>query len=385
MILPDDISCEDAPIPADPAGATAAEAMPLVPRILPPALPAAFEWVRRAPWFQAGLAGYSDAAMRLIARRHGSPYCVTEAMLDQFLIHGGKGLQAAELDDEDHPIAGQLMGSHPADIAAGSRILVSLGYDVIDINLACPVKKIRKKCRGGHLLSVPDEAIDILKAVRDEIGDERPLTVKMRRAYDDTDEHAAAFYRILEAAISLGYTGATVHGRTVQQKYLGPSRWPFLADLTRRYRREMEGGFLLFGSGDIFTPHAVRDMLDRTGVQAVSIARGCIGNPWVFHQAADVLAGCEPVAPTTAQQRRVLLEHFQLSVALHGESVAGRTMRKFGIKFSIHHPRSEEVKAAFIRTETLTDWRAAIDRFYPPTGLSSGSSHEEPHAVAAAS
>ena len=122
--------------------------------------------VLNAPFFQAGLAGYSDAAMRLVARRHGCPYCVTEAMLDQFLINGGRGLRAAELDDNDHPIAGQLMGSHPRQIAQGARILVALGYDVIDVNLACPVKKIKKKCRGGHLLSAPEEAIAILDAVR---------------------------------------------------------------------------------------------------------------------------------------------------------------------------------------------------------------------------
>src|SRR5688572_25384134 len=132
-----------------------------------------------APFFQAGLAGYSDAAMRLVARRHGAPFAVTEAMLDQFLIHGGKWLAAAELDDADHPIAGQLMGSHPTEIAAGAKILVKLGYDVIDVNLACPVKKIRKKSRGGHLMQAPEEAVAILDAVRQAVGDERPCTVKL--------------------------------------------------------------------------------------------------------------------------------------------------------------------------------------------------------------
>ena len=86
-----------------------------------------------APFFQAGLAGYSDSAMRLVARRHGCPYCVTEAMLDQFLISGGRGLRVAELDHGDHPIAGQLMGSHPREMAEAARILLRLGYDVIDI------------------------------------------------------------------------------------------------------------------------------------------------------------------------------------------------------------------------------------------------------------
>ncbi|NJL30396.1 MAG: hypothetical protein HC898_01505 [Phycisphaerales bacterium] len=94
-----------------------------------------------APFFQAGLAGYSDTAMRLVARRHGAPYAVTEALLDVFLLQGGRGLKAAELDPADHPIAGQLMGSHPQDIARAAKVLAGTGYDVIDVNLACPVKR----------------------------------------------------------------------------------------------------------------------------------------------------------------------------------------------------------------------------------------------------
>ncbi|MFW5682734.1 MAG: tRNA dihydrouridine synthase, partial [Phycisphaeraceae bacterium] len=279
-----------------------------------------------APFYQAGLAGYSDAAMRLIARRHGAPYCITEAMLDHFLINGGKGLKAAELDDEDHPIAGQLMGSHPADIADAAKVLVRLGYDVIDVNLACPVKKVRKKARGGHLLSVPDEAIAILDAVMQAVGGEVPVTCKLRRAFDDSAESAGNFYRVFEAAMELGLAGATVHSRTVEQKYHGPGWRPFLRDLCQRYAlgrfRGAEGpwgrvqktvepeveranpstprpldplepsppSFTLGGSGDVWTALDIFDMLDDTGVDWVSVARGCIGNPWVFTQARRYMA-----------------------------------------------------------------------------------------------
>jgi len=301
--------------------------------------PAAFGWVEASPFYQAGLAGYSDAAMRRVARRHGAPYCVTEAMLDHFLINGGKALRDAELHDDDHPIAGQLMGSHPAEIAAGAKILVGLGYDVIDVNLACPVKKIKRKCRGGHLLSAPGEAIDILDAVKQAVGDDRPTTVKLRRAYDDTAEMAASFDRILEAAIELGYAGVTVHGRTVEQKYIGPARWPFLADLTRRYADAMARGFMIFGSGDVETAQSIFEMIDQCGVTGASVARGCIGNPWIFRQAHQLMRGQTPTAPTIAEQRAVLLEHFELSVALHGERQAGRMMRKFGINFHSITPR----------------------------------------------
>lgn len=351
-----------------------------------------------APFFQAGLAGYSDTAMRLVARRHGAPYCVTEAMLDVFLTNGGKGLGAAQLDDEDHPIAGQLMGSHPADIAAGAKVLLGLGYDVIDVNLACPVKKIKKKCRGGHLLSAPDEAAAILDAVKQAVGDAAPCTVKLRRGSDDSPQAERNFYHIFESAIELGYAGAVVHGRTVEQKYVGPARWGFLKQLVAQYGRHQGTGaprhrgrgdsntldasvprslgpssasFVIGGSGDVECAADIFRMIEQTGVQLVSVARGCIGNPWLFTQARALMRGEAAAPPTIAQQADVLREHLALSVRLHGEARAARMMRKFGIKFSRHHPRADSVRRAFIAAGSLPQWHAVIDEFYLSAGLCS--------------
>lgn len=322
-----------------------------------------------APFFQAGLAGYSDAAMRLVARRHGCPYCVTEAMLDHFLIQGGKSLRAAELDNADHPIAGQLMGSHAADIAAGAKILVQLGYDVIDVNLACPVKKIKKRSRGGHLLSAPDEAIVILDAVRQAVGSDRPCTVKLRRASDDSADARLRFERIFEAVIELGYAAAVVHCRTVEQKYHGPGEWSFLKTLVDDYGQTP--GFTIGGSGDIWRADDIFRMIEQTGVQLVSTARGCIGNPWLFTQARALMCGDQQTAvraPTIFQQRDVLLAHFDLSVKVHGEKKAGMMMRKFGIKFAGHHPQASEIKQEFIRVRCLADWRNVLVQFYSADG-----------------
>ncbi|MEM6458045.1 MAG: tRNA-dihydrouridine synthase family protein [Planctomycetota bacterium] len=328
-----------------------------------------------APFYQAGLAGYSDAAMRLVARAHGCPYCVTEAMLDRFLIAGGKGLKAAEIPGGDHPICGQLMGSHPDDIAAGAEVLIGLGYDVVDVNLACPVKKIKKKCRGGHLLSVPDEAVAILEAVKAAVPAGFPLTTKLRRSYDETPAMRDAFDRVLTAAIELGYAGATVHCRTVQQKYVGPGRWAELRDIAERFRlgafrdtTEPTPTFTLGGSGDIWTAADIFRMIDATGVDWVSVARGCIGNPWLFAQARALMAGRAATPPTVVEQRGVLLEHFRLSVDLHGEAQASRMMRKFGIRFSRHHPEADAIKAAFIRVKSTDDWRAVLDDYYTHDG-----------------
>ena len=143
------------------------------------------------------------------------------------------------------------------------------------------------------------------------------------------------------------------------QKYNGPGKWPFLVDLVKRYPDR-----IIFGSGDIWSVEDIFAMLEITGVQAVSVARGCIGNPWIFRQARQLMAGETPSEPTIAEQRDVLLDHFDLSVKLHGEERASRLMRKFGIKFSVHHHEPQTVKNEFVRCKSVTDWRAVLDRHY---------------------
>lgn len=363
-----------------------------------------------APFFQAGLAGYSDAAMRIIARRHGCPYCVTEALLDRTLLAGGRGFAKADLGElednipggaEDQPLAGQIMGSEPEEMAAaavkmveqatrGERHYRTMAYGVwnpptlpvakgsgkgvdgpvsapdaglrfaaIDVNLACPVKKIRSKARGGHWLCEPDGAIEILKAVREALGPGTLATVKLRRGSDESPEAERNFFRIFDAAYELGYAWATVHGRTVEQKYVGPSKWTFLRELV-----SARPDRVIFGSGDVWSVEDIFRMIAYTGVHGVSVARGCIGNPWIFRQARELMAGRNPSPPTVAEQRAVLQEHFALSVALHGEDLAGRLMRKFGIRFAAHHPRAEDVRLRFISVETMEDWRAVLTEWY---------------------
>jgi len=440
-------------------------------------------WTSDAPFFQAGLAGYSDAAMRIVARRLGCPFCVTEALLDRALLGGGHGFDKADLaslrdnipgGEEDHPLCGQIMGSDPDEMAAAAIKMIEQGargrrayrdlaygdggfpkpgdreecaedshplcgeeleeqqsgaaanqqsskaakqqigdgadsprgiaaseirniipsafsiphsawggrtphsspgpsipsssFATIDVNLACPVKKIKAKARGGHWLAQPEGAIVILRAVREAVPRHIPCTVKLRRAYDDTPEMERNFERIFDAAYELGYSWATVHARTVEQKYVGPSRWTFLKSLVERRPDRV-----VFGSGDIWQVGDIFRMIAYTGVHAVSVARGCIGNPWIFRQAQRLIAA-DPdwaVPPSIAEQRQVLEQHFRLSVAVNGELVASRTMRKFGIRFAAHHPRAEEVRLRMIGISGIADWFAVLEEFYSaPTDLS---------------
>jgi tRNA-dihydrouridine synthase len=177
---------------------------------------------------------------------------------------------------------------------------------------------------------------------------------------------AANFEKVFEAAYRIGYAWATVHARTVEQKYIGPSRWTFLRDLASRHPDK-----IIFGSGDVWEAGDIFRMIAYTGVHAVSVARGCIGNPWVFRQAREIMAGKEPSSPSIAEQRGVLEEHFQLALAVNkgmgarrAESHTGKTMRKFAIRFAEHHPRAEEVRKRFIAVSSLEEWRGVLEEFY---------------------
>src|SRR5690242_5765135 len=166
----------------------------------------------RLPFCQAGLAGYSDRAMRLVARRRGCPYAVTEALLDTILLSGGLGLKKSiDINDEDHPIAGQLIGSDPETMSKAALMLHEHRYDVIDLNFACPVKKIKNKARGGHMLLDTTRGISILRAVRSALP-QATLTVSLRRGFDDSPESEDRFYQIVdEALLNQGFAAVRVH------------------------------------------------------------------------------------------------------------------------------------------------------------------------------
>src|SRR3954467_6482385 len=166
------------------------------------------------PFCQAGLAGYSDRAMRVVARRRGCPYAVTEALLDVILLSGGEGLRRSiDVNDEDHPVAGQVIGSEPGTMSPAARLLQQAGYDVIDLNYACPVKKIKNKARGGHMLKDVPRGVEIMKAVRDALPPTAVTTISLRKGFDDSPESTERFYELAESAWANGYAGIRVHGR----------------------------------------------------------------------------------------------------------------------------------------------------------------------------
>ncbi len=318
---------------------------------------------------QAALSGYSDLPMRVMARRFGASYTLCEVMLDQFLTQVGssqRNLARLAIADEEHPVGGQLMGANPDDFAPAARRLVEAGFDCIDINFGCPVKKVLGRCRGGYLLSTPDTALEIVSRVREAVPTNLPVTLKMRRGIDDSQDSEDKFFTIFDGAFSRGVSAITVHGRSVVQRYDGPSNWDFLATVKRH-----AGKRIVLGSGDLFSAQACVRMLAHTGVDGVTIARGAIGNPWIFRQTRDLLNGhpAEGLRPPRIfSQRDVLSEHFRLAVKLNGEQLAGRTMRKFAIKYAKLHPNSLDVRNAFIAAKNSQEWQGVLSKHYCKDG-----------------
>ena len=314
------------------------------------------------PVVQAALSGYSDGPMRIVARRLGAPYTLAEVMIDRFVLDLKNRTRTRHhllVTDEEHPVGGQLMGSNPDDFGPAARRLVAAGFDVIDINFGCPVKTAVGGCRGGYHLSQPDIALDIVDRVRSAVPPQIPVTLKMRRGMNDSDESRERFFCILDGAFARGAAAITVHGRTVEQKYVGPSNWDFLREV-----KQHAGSKTILGSGDLFTAQACLDMLRYTGVDGVTAARGAIGNPWIFQQARALAAGQPLPEPDLAEQQRVLEMQCELCLQSGDEASASSTMRMFGIKFARLHPQPAEVRNAFAAARNINNWRDVLVSWY---------------------
>ncbi len=316
-----------------------------------------------APFVQAAMAGYSDRPMRRLARRYGAILTISEANLDRLIIQPGrKRGRLLHVPEDDHPVFAQLIGADPDEVARAAVAMTDAGFDAIDINFGCPVRKILGRRRGGFLLSQPDAALAIVRGVFTAVGSTHPVTVKMRRGTDNSPEAAGKVFRILDGVFEIGVSAVTMHPRTVKQRYVGPSDWSFLARV-----KEHVGDRVILGSGDLFSADACLRMLRETGIDGVTIARGCIGNPWIFEECLALSRGDPlPPPPSIGRQREAIRGHWSDLLDEYGEDMAAKIMRKFGIKYSEHHPMARPVRDAFIAARRPRDIEQILDRWYDP-------------------
>ena len=316
-----------------------------------------------SPLAQAALSGYSDGPMRQLARRFGARYALAEVLIDRFAVESQSTnfiRRHLQIADDDHPIGGQLMGSDPAQFQFAAQRLVQAGFDVIDINFGCPVKTAIGGCRGGYHLGQPEAALEIVSRVRDCVPPHIPVTVKMRRGIDETGESRERTLTILQGAFDRGIAAVTLHGRTVEQKYVGPSRWSFLKEAKATFPQQT-----ILGSGDLFTAEDCVRMLNETGVDGVSIARGAIGNPWIFASTTALLNGePHPAPPRLVEQGEVIREHVRLAQATYGDAACVPRLRKHLVKYARLHPDHAAVRNSMAMASHVSDIELLLKKYY---------------------
>ena len=317
------------------------------------------------PFFQAPLSGYTDVPMRRICRDYGAPLAFSGLMLDKSTAYR-KVMKKPEftIGPDDHPIGGQLLGSKPEVMARAAKTLVDFGYDLIDLNFACPVPKVLRRGRGGELLKYPDTIADIYRRVRSAVT--CPVIMKLRIGFDNSLVSQNNFWQICRQTAQDGIDALVIHGRTVMQRYRGKADW----DLIYQVKREFPN-LTVIGSGDLFTAEDVIQRLADYKVDGVAIARGGVGNPWIFRDARALIAGGEkPAPPSVVEQGQVFTRHLEMIIQFYDERKVVPYFRKFCVYYAKHHPQRKKVIMDLLKAQTIAELRQATDKWYGTNNLS---------------
>ena len=266
------------------------------------------------------MAGCTDLAYRKIARRFGCQIAFTEMVKDRPVVQGNpKTLDMLRTADWDHPLGMQVVGRDPELMREAAKRLEALGADVIDVNLGCPVPKVVNDGCGAALLQEPAQVGRILDAMVPAV--KVPVTIKMRTGFGDGDDDR--FLQIARLAGGCGVGAITVHGRTRKQMYTGFSNH----DAIRAVKEA--ASVPVIGNGDLRSGADAKKMIEDTGCDGVMLARGALGNPWIYREVEQYLeTGTIPEPPTVAERAAVLRDHFQAVREVYGDRLAPSLIRR---------------------------------------------------------
>jgi tRNA-dihydrouridine synthase B len=307
--------------------------------------------------FAAPMAGVTDRPFRQLCKRLGAGYAVSEMVTSRKdLWQSLKTSRRADHTGEVAPISVQIAGTEPAMMAEAAAYNIERGAQIIDINMGCPAKKVCTKWAGSALMQDEPLALAIVEAVVAACEPRRvPVTLKMRTGWCQTERNAVRIARAAEAA---GVAMVTVHGRTREQGYGGQAEYDTIAAVKAALR------IPVVANGDIDSPEKAREVLARTGADALMIGRAAQGRPWIFREIAHFLATGEHLpAPEVQQAKQWLLEHLGEHYGLYGEHTGVRTARKH-IGWAVRALPGGESFRAFMNTletsdsqvRAVTDW-----------------------------
>ena len=272
------------------------------------------------PVVLAPMAGVCNPAFRLIAREFGAGLVCAEMVSDKAVLRkNDKTMDMLFVDDREKPMSLQIFGGEKDTLVGAARYVdQATNADIIDINMGCPVPKITKCDAGAKWLLDPNKIYEMVSAVTKEV--EKPVTVKMRSGWDEDHIYAIENAKAIEAA---GAKAVSLHGRTRVQMYEGEADW----DIIRQVKESVS--IPVIGNGDVKTPQDAKRMLETTGVDGVMIGRGALGNPWMLYRTVQYLeTGKILEDPTPREKIDVAMLHLDRLIALKGENVAVREMRK---------------------------------------------------------
>ena len=306
------------------------------------------------PLILAPMAGITNLPFRLLARRYGAAMAMTEMVSSFGLVRRRpRTLKYLISRPEESPLGVQMFGQDPGVMADAASMAVDFGADLVDINMGCPAKKVVKTGAGGALLRDLEKAARVIHATRKAVS--APLTVKLRAGWSEADCIAPRAARLAQ---DLGADAVTIHGRYVSQGFSGRADWNVILEAKKTVT------IPVIGNGDVFSATDAVSMLQATGCDGVMIARGAIGNPWIFAQVLRLLHGLPAKAPSLAERKSVAAEHAQLLCGLEGEVRAAKKMRGLLLWYTKGLPYSTQFREGISRIIDEETLLSSLDEFF---------------------
>lgn len=265
------------------------------------------------------MAGVTDLPFRLLCKEQGAGLLCMEMISAKALQYNNRNTKALlEIDPRECPVSLQLFGADPDIISEQAKRIEELPFQILDINMGCPVPKVVRNGEGSALMNQPKLVYDIVyKTVR---AIQKPVTVKIRKGFNDESVNAVEIARIIEEA---GGAAVAVHGRTREQYYSGKADW----DIIRQVKEALK--IPVIGNGDVTSGKRAIAMMEQTGCDGVMIGRGAQGNPWIFRELLEYeRTGQIPERPSKEKIRETMLRHARLQIAFKGDYLGIREMRK---------------------------------------------------------
>lgn len=303
------------------------------------------------PVILAPMAGVTDLPFRLLCSELGAGLVCTEMVSAKAISFHNRNTEALlQIDPGEHPVSLQLFGSDPDIISEMASYIEERPFDILDLNMGCPVPKVVKNGEGSALLNQPRLVEEIIsKTVR---AIKKPVTVKIRKGFEDGESRAAEIARIAEAS---GAAAVAVHGRTRSQYYAGKADWQVIREVKEAVK------IPVIGNGDVDSPGKAKELFEETGCDGVMIGRAARGNPWIFREVSTYLAtGTIPERPSKEEIRNMMFRHMEMQVEYRGEYSGIREMRKHISWYTAGFPNSAKLRQAVNQAETAEQMRELL-------------------------